>query len=208
MIALFDFDGVLMDTETQYTRFWNEAGRRFVDIDDFGLKIKGQTLVQIMEKYFSGHSEEDRRLVVDLINDFEKNMAFEFIPGAWDFLTELKKAGVPTAIVTSSNKQKMAQVYKAHPQLSSMVDAILTSEHFSRSKPDPECFLKGMEVLGGKPEETLVFEDSIHGLNAGRASGAYVIGLATTNPREVVEPMCDMVIDDFRNFTLADCKKL
>lgn len=102
----------------------------------------------------------------------------------------------------------MEQVYKAHPQLFSMVDAVLTSEHFSRSKPDPECFLKGMEVLGGTPGTTVVFEDSIHGINAGRAAGAHVIGLATTNPREVIAPLCDRVIDDFRHFTLADCREL
>lgn len=208
MIALFDFDGVLMDTETQYTRFWDDAGKKFVDIDGFGHIIKGQTLVQILGKYFADHSEADRRLIVDMINDFERNMVFEFIPGAWEFLAELKQAGIPSAIVTSSNDQKMSQVYKAHPQLHTMVDAVLTSEHFSRSKPDPECFLKGMEILGAIPQETFVFEDSLHGINAGRASGAHVIGLATTNPREVIAPLCDIVIDDFRLFTLSDCREL
>ena len=208
MIALFDFDGVLMDTEGQYTRFWDGAGKRFADIDNFGHIIKGQTLIQIMEKYFADHSEQDRRLVVEMIDDFERNMKFEFIPGAEEYLAALRKAGVPTAIVTSSNDKKMEQVYKAHPQLFSMVDAVLTSEHFSRSKPDPECFLKGMEVLGGTPGTTVVFEDSIHGINAGRAAGAYVVGLATTNPREVIAPLCDRVIDDFRHFTLADRREL
>ena len=80
-----------------------------------------------------------------------------------------------------------------------MVDAVLTSEHFSRSKPDPECFLKGMEILGGSPETTVVFEDSIHGINAGRAAGAYVVGLATTNKSEAIAPLCNLVIDDFND---------
>jgi beta-phosphoglucomutase-like phosphatase (HAD superfamily) len=47
-----------------------------------------------------------------------------------------------------------------------------------------------------------VFEDSFHGLDAGRASGAFVVGLATTNTREAIAPRCDMVIDDFTGFTL------
>jgi beta-phosphoglucomutase-like phosphatase (HAD superfamily) len=85
-----------------------------------------------------------------------------------------------------------------------MVDAILTSEHFSKSKPDPECFVKGIETLGGSPGETVVFEDSIHGITAGRGAGAYVVGLATTNKKEVIEPLCDMVIDDFSDFSLKD----
>lgn len=197
MIALFDFDGVLMDTESQYSRFWDETGRKFVNIEGFGSIIKGQTLKQIFAKHFDGHSEEELRAIKDAINDFEKKMTYEFIPGAREFLLELKKAGVPTAIVTSSNNIKMLQVYKAHPQLHTMVDAILTSEHFTRSKPDPECFLKGMEVLDGTPETTVVFEDSIHGLTAARAAGAYVVGLATTNSRETIEPLCDLVLDDF-----------
>ena len=202
MIALFDFDGVLMDTETQYSRFWDETGRKFVNIEGFGSIIKGQTLVQIFGKHFAGHSQEELRAIEDAINDYERNMVYDFITGAREFLAELKKAGVPTAIVTSSNNMKMAQVYKAHPDLHTLVDAILTSEDFSKSKPDPECFLKGMERLGGTPDTTVVFEDSIHGITAGRAAGAYVVGLATTNKREVIEPLCDVVIDDFSDFSL------
>ena len=202
MVALFDFDGVLMDTETQYSRFWDETGRKFVNIEGFGSIIKGQTLVQIFGKHFAGHSQEELRAIEDAINDYERNMVYDFITGAREFLAELKKAGVPTAIVTSSNNMKMAQVYKAHPDLHTLVDAILTSEDFSKSRPDPECFLKGMERLGGTPETTVVFEDSIHGITAGRAAGAYVVGLATTNKREVIEPLCDMVIDDFSDFSL------
>lgn len=202
MVALFDFDGVLMDTETQYSRFWDETGRKFVNIEGFGSIIKGQTLVQIFGKHFAGHSQEELRAIEDAINDYERNMVYDFITGAREFLAELKKAGVPTAIVTSSNNMKMAQVYKVHPDLHTLVDAILTSEDFSKSKPDPECFIKGMERLGGTPETTIVFEDSIHGITAGRAAGAYVVGLATTNKREVIEPLCDMVIDDFSDFSL------
>ena len=204
MIALFDFDGVLMDTEAQYTRFWDETGRKFVDMDGFGSMIKGQTLVQIFGKYFADRTEEEMRAVEEAINEYERNMTYEFIPGARGFLNELRQAGIPTAIVTSSNNQKMSQVYKAHPDLHTLVDAILTSEHFSKSKPDPECFLKGMEMLGGTPETTVVFEDSIHGITAGRAAGAYVTGLATTNKREVIEPLCDMVIDNFSDFSLKE----
>ena len=52
--ALFDFDGVVMDTETQYTWFWEEIGKKYdMGIPDFGRVIKGQTLTQIYEKYFA-----------------------------------------------------------------------------------------------------------------------------------------------------------
>ena len=205
MIVLFDFDGVIADTETQYTEFWNRIGREYLGQEEFGHTIKGQTLVQIFGKYFEGMDREQEEIVPQL-NEFEANMSYDYIPGAQAFMKELKAAGIPMAIVTSSNDIKMSNAYKAHPEFLELVDKVLTSEYFSKSKPDPECFLKGMEILGGTPGETVVFEDSFHGLTAGRASGAKVIGLATTNKREAIAPLCDMVIDDFCGLTVQDIR--
>lgn len=205
MIVLFDFDGVIADTETQYTEFWNRIGREYLGQEEFGHTIKGQTLVQIFGKYFESMDREQEEIVPQL-NEFEANMSYDYIPGAQAFMKELKATGIPMAIVTSSNDIKMSNAYKAHPELLELVDKVLTSEHFSKSKPDPECFLKGMEFLGGTPEETVVFEDSFHGIAAGRAAGAKVIGLATTNKREAIAPLCDMVIDDFCGLTVQDIR--
>lgn len=207
MIVLFDFDGVIADTESQYTIFWDKQGKDYLGLDNFGHTIKGQTLIQIFGKYFDGMLKEQEQIVPDL-NAFEQNMSYDYIPGAYEFLQELRSKGIRCAIVTSSNDIKMTNVYAAHPELLELVDAVLTSEHFSKSKPDPECFLKGMEVLGATPEETIVFEDSFHGITAGRASGAYVVGLATTNKSEALAPLCDMVIDDFTSIDADRISKL
>ena len=202
MIVLFDFDGVLVDTETQYTHMWDAIGRDFLGEEGFGWKIKGQTLKQIYAAYVTDPQLQEA--VTARLDEYERQMVYEFIPGVPEFLNALKEAGVPTAIVTSSNDKKMANVYRALPELTSMVDRILTSEHFTKSKPDPECFLKGMELLGGTPADTVIFEDSLHGLAAARATGAKVIGLATTFPAERVAPLCDVVISDFTGLSLAD----
>ena len=203
MIVLFDFDGVIADTESQYTYFWDKMGKDYLGLEGFGHTIKGQTLVQIFGKFFDGMVKEQEEIVPQL-NAFERNMSYDYIPGALEFMQELKRRGIRSAIVTSSNDIKMSNAYAAHPELLEIVDTVLTSEHFSKSKPDPECFLKGMEVLGATPQETIVFEDSFHGISAGRASGAKVIGLATTNKREALTPLCDMVIDDFTQISVAD----
>lgn len=203
MIVLFDFDGVIADTESQYTYFWDKMGKDYLGLEGFGHTIKGQTLVQIFGKFFDGMVKEQEEIVPQL-NAFERNMSYDYIPGALEFMQELKRRGIRSAIVTSSNDIKMSNAYAAHPELLEIVDTVLTSEHFSKSKPDPECFLKGMEVLGATPQEAIVFEDSFHGISAGRASGAKVIGLATTNKREALTPLCDMVIDDFTQITVED----
>lgn len=206
MIVLFDFDGVLVDTETQYSRFWDGIGRDFLGVEDFGWTIKGQTLKDTFTRFFP--SEEDRSRILPLLDDYERNMSYEFLPGAVEFLKSLKSAGIRTAIVTSSNEKKMANVHRAHPELSGLVDHILMSEDFKNSKPDPECFLKGMEFFGADPSETVVFEDSLHGISAGRAAGAKVIGLSTTFPAERIAPLCDKVIRDFTSITLSDLRNL
>ena len=203
MIVLFDFDGVIADTESQYTYFWDKMGKDYLGLEEFGHTIKGQTLVQIFGKYFDGKLKEQQEIVPQL-NAFEQNMSYDYIPGVLEFMQELKRKGIRSAIVTSSNDIKMSNAYAAHPELRDLVDTVLTSEHFSKSKPDPECFRKGMEVLGATPQETIVFEDSFHGISAGRASGAKVIGLATTNSRESLTPLCDMVIDDFTQISVED----
>lgn len=200
MIVLFDLDGVIMDTETQYGIFWNRTGKELLGLDDFGKRIKGQTLNHIIS-HFDGVSKSKDEIIRELY-EYERNMSYDYIPGADEFMKDLHARGIPMAIVTSSNDAKMVNVRRAHPELWELTEAVLTSEHFSKSKPDPECFIKGMEILGGRPEETYVFEDSIHGINAGRAAGAKVIGLATTNTREAIVHLCDQVIDDFRGFLL------
>mgnify|MGYP003288719215 CR=1 FL=1 len=93
MIVLFDFDGVIADTESQYTCFWNKMGKDYLGLDNFGLTIKGQTLVQIFGKYFDGKIQEQEEIVPRL-NEFERNMTYGYIPGAYRFLKELKEAGL------------------------------------------------------------------------------------------------------------------
>lgn len=199
IVALFDFDGVISDTEGLYTEFWNAEGMKYFSDKDFGIKIKGQTLKHI-SKFFPSEAELEQ--AIREIDDFERSMPYDFVPGAWEFLCELKEAGIPTAIVTSSNDKKMENVWRAHPELKEMVTAVLTSNDFTASKPDPECFLKAMEVLGGSPERAIVFEDSIHGIQAGKNSGAFVVGLSTTFPKERIEDNCHLVIPDFRDITI------
>ena len=206
--ALFDFDGVVMDTETQYSLFWNKIWKQyFPQIEEFGRIIKGQTLVNIYAKYFAGMEKEQQDITARL-NQFEKDMAYEYIPGVVDFMKDLRAHGVKMAIVTSSNDLKMANVYKAHPELKELVDRILTAEMFTRSKPAPDCFLLGAEVFGTVPQNCVVFEDSFHGLEAGNAAGMAVVGLCTTNPKEAIADKCKLVMPDFTAFSFEKMKAL
>ena len=199
--ALFDFDGVVVDTEPQYSLFWDEKGEKYhPEIPEFGYHIKGQTLTQIYSQYFLQPEGLQSEITRELL-DFETRMSFEFIPGVVDFMKELRRKGVKIAIVTSSNDQKMANAHRALPELKSMVDAIITADKVTHSKPHPECFLLGAETLQMPIDRCIVFEDSFHGLESGNRAGMKVIGLATTNPASSISDKASLVIPDFVDFT-------
>ena len=197
--ALFDLDGVVFDTEPQYTIFWGSQCRLYHP-EHPGLEheIKGQTLTQIYAQWFSGPLLPEQPKITERLNDYESKMHYDYIEGFERMIADLRSHGVKTAVVTSSNLPKMEAVYRFQPEFKNLFDAILTSEDFDRSKPDPDCYLKAAERLGAKTDECIVFEDSFNGLRSGRAADMKVVGLATTNPVESIQSLSDIQISDYR----------
>lgn len=198
--ALFDLDGTLVETESQYTIFWGETARKYrPDIPDLEYIIKGTTLTQIYANYFPDPQVQEE--ITRGLDAFEGQMQFPFIPGVLDFLHDLKRNGVKMAVVTSSNKKKMDVALRAIPEMMSLFDRILTSEDFAASKPNPDPYLKGAEVFGCAKDECVVFEDAFTGLQSGMSSGIMTIGVATYNSREAIQDKCHHVIDNFNGLS-------
>ncbi len=198
--ALFDLDGVVFDTEPQYSVFWGEQCRLYhPERPGMEHEIKGSTLEQIFNLGWNGELESERRHVVERLNAFEEQMRLDYVEGFEDFVRDLRQHGVKTAVVTSSNRKKMENVYRKHPECCDIFDEILTSEDFAESKPSPDCYLKGAERFGVSPDECVVLEDSINGLKSGRAAGMYVVGLTTTNTKENIESLSNIQISDYQD---------
>lgn len=200
--ALFDLDGVVFDTEPQYTVFWGGECRRYhPEIPGLEYAIKGQTLTEIFENHFAAERDEWDE-ITERLNSFEENMDYIYVDGFEKFIADVRSHGMKTAVVTSSNKPKMESVFAKRPELKDMFDVILTSECFERSKPDPDCYIKGAECFHVHPEECIVFEDSFNGLKSGKMSGAKVVGLSTSNPKEKIEELCNLVIPDYKDTSI------
>lgn len=199
-VALFDLDGTLIDTEGQYTEIWGAIGRKYrPDLPDFSQVIKGTTLTQILDNYFP--DMDIRHDVVAELDEKEAGMRYEFYDGALDFIADLRRHGVKCAIVTSSNKKKMESLKKQVPDFDDLFDRVLTSEDFTASKPNPDCYLLGARVFDAALDECVVFEDAFTGLQAGMSAGIFTIGLATCNSREAIEDKCNYVLDNFIGLT-------
>lgn len=198
--ALFDLDGVIVDTESIYTDFWDDIDRRYpTGVDNFARVIKGNTLARILDTYFD---EDLRDEILVLLKEQEESMRYRLFDGVSDFLDRLIENDIPKAIVTSSNDRKMSKLFSQIPELRPKFDAIITDAMVERSKPDPQGYLIAAEKLGVDPSDCVVFEDSFAGLEAGRRAGAYVVALATTNPRESLYEKADEVIDSFIGYDI------
>ena len=203
--ALFDLDGVVFNTEPQYSVFWGAQCREFhPEIPGLENKIKGQTLVQIYDAWFSGPLQVQQAVITARLDEFERHMSYDYVVGFEDYVRGLRRQGVKTAVVTSSNQPKMEAVYAKRPEFKELFDAILTAEDFERSKPDPDCYLKAAQCFGVDAKDCVVFEDSFNGLKSGRAAGMYVVGLATTNAAEAIKPLCDKVIENFSQLKIEN----
>ncbi len=199
--VLFDLDGVLIDTEGTYTQFWEAADRHFpTGVEGFAQVIKGSNLHNILHTYFP--TKEMRAQVTEMLDNFQRDMQYNYFPGAIELLDELKSNGIACCIVTSSDRQKMESLYRQHPDFPSHFDAIVTGNMVKEPKPSPECFLLGAKMLGIDIKDCVVIEDSINGLKAGMASGARVIGLSTTCPGDAISPHCHMVAPSISNITV------
>ena len=200
--VLFDLDGVVFDTEPQYTVFWGEQCRLYHP-EHPGLEqvIKGSTLTQIYDCWFSGPLLKEQPVITERLNAYEQQMDYDYIEGFIAFVDDLRSKGVKTAVVTSSNLPKMECVYRKQPGFKLLFDAILTSEDFELSKPDPDCYLKAAQKLGVEPDECVVFEDSVNGLRSGMAAKMKVVGMLTTNTKDVVAPLSDMQVSDYVGMT-------
>ena len=197
--VLFDLDGVLIDTETQYSVFWGEIGEKYLgNREEFAARIKGSNLSTILNNNFP--DPDLQKEIVAQLDDFQANMSYSIYLGVKEFIQQLVENDIPMCIVTSSDDRKMESLFEQQPYFKDVFRNIITGDMVTKSKPDPECFLKGAELIGVDISNCFVFEDSMQGIAAGIASGATVIALDTTNSREAISALTDNIISSFENF--------
>ena len=114
--ALFDLDGVVLDTETQYSVFWGMIGKEYhPELPDFALRIKGQTLVQIYDKYFSDDAvfahvadyqgvEAEQARITRRLDEFELHMKYDYIVGFEAFVADLREHGKDAQRVRAASR--------------------------------------------------------------------------------------------------------
>jgi len=130
--------------------------------------------------------------------------SMKLMPGALDLVRRFKGQGLKLAIATSSERKGMLSKTSFHPELMSMIDAVVTGDQVVNSKPDPEIFLRAAECIAMHPKDCMVFEDAPSGVMAGKAAGCFVVAIpdarfATWNGRDRFQ-RADMILSTLEEF--------
>ena len=174
--VLFDMDGVVLDTEKLYARFWAEAaqalGYSMTYDQALGMRSLNSAAGQAkLESYFGpGVSREMMRLKrVELMDAFVAEFGVEAKPGIHELLNYLKVQGIKTAIATSSPMDR-ATAYLGSLGLLDKFDRICSGHDVKHGKPEPDIYLHAASCIGVPAENCLAIEDSMAGiLSASRA---------------------------------------
>lgn len=197
---LFDLDGVIIDTEPQYDIFWKQTAEKYqLGIENFEKRIKGTILPHILSRYFSQFPIITQQEIAAANQAYELEMDIIPVPGALVFLENVKNAGIPMGLVTSSDDRKVEYVF-TQLHIRQYFDTLVSADRIIRGKPDPMCYLLAAQDLNIPSDHCYVFEDSFNGIQAGNAAGMKVIGLSTTNTADSISKDCIQVIPDFSNF--------
>ena len=203
---IFDLDGVIVDTARFHYIAWKdlaaELGFDFNEKDNERLKgvSRMRSLEILLELGGIQVSEEEKLKLAEKKNNHYRQLIEtltpeDILPGAKQFLYEVKDAGIKVALGSAS---KNAMTILKNIGLAYFFDAVVDGTKVTKAKPDPEVFLIAAKEMGTPPEETIVFEDALAGIEAAHNAGMFAIGVGDKN---TLSP-ADYVIPGFQNFTL------
>lgn len=208
--VIFDNDGVLVDSEPisllAYQRGIEEQGLKLTEADlERNCGLTDADIVSDLEKVYGASLDQElfSRRKAELYKALAEERGLKAFPGARRLLEELRAEGIPYAIASSGSREKIGyNLQKAG--LTDLVSVILSGEEFRRGKPDPEIFVKAAAKLGYEPERCVVIEDSLNGLRAARAAGAFALAVATTFAADKVAPLADAVFGSVEDIAVTD----
>jgi beta-phosphoglucomutase len=206
---IFDLDGVIVETAIFHYKAWRKMANDLgFDIsEEFNEGLKGisrmDSLNLILEHGNIVLTESEKMDWATKKNEHyltlvSKMTANDILPGVKEFFTQIKQTDIKIALGSVSKNAKMILEGVG---LINEFDAIIDGTKITKGKPDPEVFLKGAAELGLSPDECLVFEDAVAGVEAGKNAGMMVVGIGKTE----VLTKADIV---FSSFEKIDLKQL
>ncbi|MCU0339205.1 MAG: beta-phosphoglucomutase [Spirosomaceae bacterium] len=206
---LFDLDGVIVDTAHFHYQAWRRLANEKLGFDiseEFNESLKGVSRTESLERILAhGGTTLDEATKTDygtlknnwyvaLVNQMTPD---DILPGITDFLVQTRTAGIKIGLGSVS---KNARPILEKVGILDKFDVIIDGNKIAKGKPDPEVFLNGAAELGLLPEECVVFEDAVAGIEAGRRAGMKTVGIGKAD----ILTEATLVFADLQNVQVAD----
>lgn len=213
MIGLiFDMDGVIVNNNEYHYLAWQKLAEKYnikIDRDYYREKMNGRTLMELMEVVFDGEldASEAKRIGMEKEEIYRELYSAhrQPTPGLIALLETAKSKNVPMVVGTSAPKANVDFTLDGL-DLRKYFKGVVDDSMVTKGKPEPEVYLKCAELIGRNPENCIVFEDAVSGIQAGKNAGAKVVALATSH--DPGELSGDLIINDFTHLTWADVERL
>lgn len=203
--VIFDLDGTLVDS----MGLWRDIDIEFLSArgieykDDLQEKIEGmsftETAVFCKGYYKLTESVEELKEIWNQMAEDKYRYEVQLKPGVMEFLEELKRRGIKMGIATSNSKELIAAVNEAY-HFDRYISCVVTSCSVNRGKPAPDVYLEAARQLSVLPEECLVFEDIVKGIEAGKNAGMLVCAVEdsfSAEQRERKKAISDYYIESY-----------
>lgn len=179
--VIFDMDGVILDSEKLYVRFWCEAGRfyGFPMEEKHALSIRSMARPLASEKLrgiFGSSFDYDvvRSKRVELMDKYVEENGIELKDGAEDLLVHLKENGYRIALATATPPDRAEKYLRLH-DLYEYFDVTVSASMVSLGKPAPDIYLRAAEMLGLSAQSCLALEDSPNGIRSASSAGCVTV---------------------------------
>ena len=179
--VLFDMDGLVLDTEKLFCRFWAEAGQFYGFPMTFqhgmGMRALGRDQAEKQLKSFLGDTADYhaiRAKRIELMDAYIEKNGVDLKPGIRELLDYLHEKNILCAITSSSPLERIRRYLSFH-ELDAQFDALCSGHDVPNGKPAPDIYLYGAASLGLKPEECLALEDAPSGIESAFRAGCFPV---------------------------------
>ncbi|MGI8603956.1 MAG: HAD family hydrolase [Verrucomicrobiales bacterium] len=214
--ALFDWDGVIIDSHVHHEAAWEAMASEMNQTlpPDFFKTTFGMRNDRIISEFTNWAAAEEKARIAELANrkealyrEFICRQGIEPLPGVLSLLEALNHAQIPCAVASSTPIDNIRAIMEI-TGLGSQFAAVCAEKDVSRGKPDPEIFIVAAGKIARAPSHCVVFEDAHVGVEAGRAAGCKVIAVATTHPAESFVGKADLIVQTLNELTLEKVLEL
>jgi HAD superfamily hydrolase (TIGR01509 family) len=208
--AIFDMDGVLIDSNPFHLQKWVELLNGHAipfDPKELPQQVLGQRNDTAF-RYFFGRelSPEETALLGDELEEKFRNAFRPYarpLPGVANLLQEFHRAGIPLAVASSAMAKNIEFIVDVLG-FRSYFRCLVSGDEVTHPKPDPEIYLKAANGLGCEPPGCIAFEDSFVGIEAAKRAGMKCVAIASTFPLRELEARsgADRTIKSFEELNL------